>query len=162
MRRSFIFIIVVFFGFVSVVMAQQDAANDSDVLSEDVSEPLLIESPMGSDFYPVVRETVEILKEIRHRIQVYKFAEQNPDLMQKVDDVIEMDEEALSEFDALMQFSDPDQPLAAPPVSFDMYTVAREGVDTLKELLDKLQGCKFVEENLDLIERAEDLLKREI
>ena len=161
MRRPFIFIVIVFFGFISVVMAQQDAGDD--VLSQDASEALLMEPPAGSDMYPVIRETVDILKEILGGIQAYKFAGENPDLMQKVDDVIKRDEEALSEFDSLMQFVDPDdQFLAAPPTSFDMHSVAREALDTLEELLNTVQGCKFAKENLDLIERAEGVLKRDI
>ena len=161
MRRPFVFIVIVFFGFVSVIMAQQDVGNYVSSPDQDASEPLLMEPPAGSDMYPVIRETADILREILDRAQVGKFAEQNPDLMQEVNDVIKRDEEALNEFDALMQFPDPDQPLVEGPISFDMHAVACESLDTLEELLNKVQGCKFVEENLELIERAENVVKRD-
>ena len=160
MRKTLICIVVIFFGLVSVVMAQQEEADDVLPQDQDASEPMLGRPPMGSDSYPVVLETVNILKEVQERIQVSKFAEQNLNLMQRVDDVIKRDVEALNEFDTLMQSYDPDQPLVELPISFDMYAVAREAVDTLKELLDKLQGSKFAKDNLDLIEWAEDLLER--
>lgn len=158
MRRQSIVIAVVFFGFVSAAIAQQDAINNGS--PQDISAPALKEPPAGNEMYPVIRETLDILKEIASSIRVYKFVEQNPELIRKVDDVIKKDEEALSKFDNLMQFSDPDQPSVTQPLDFDIYTVAREAVDTLKELLSTAQGCKFAEENRDLIKRAEDILKR--
>jgi len=107
MKKLLIFILAIFFVSVPVVMAQQNVSDEAS--PQDMTAPIMV-PPAGYDMYPVVRETVDVLRELLDSIKGCKFAEQNPDLIQKAEDVIKRGENALSEFDAIREFPDSIQP----------------------------------------------------